>query len=120
VRILAGEVATSPYGHGRCPLYAWEVDPETFAVSEPQVIHDPIAEGLLPRETGPRAEMCKVLPHMGGVAQHLLWRVRTKNVGMPYGNLPPVAEEWKEAHGIYHGAFVYAEAAPSAWTFGDA
>ena len=117
LRLLTGDLDASPYGHGRCPLYAWDVDADTFAVGEPTVICDPIAEGILPRETGPRAEMCKLLPHMGGREQTLLWRIRTKNVGRPYGDLPPVTPEWKEKHGIYRGTLVYSEDQPAMWPF---
>jgi hypothetical protein len=117
LRLVTGEPATSPYGHGRCPLYVWPVNPEAFAVGDPIVVADPIAEGILPRETMPRAEMGKILPHMGGREQTVIWRVRTKNVDRPYGNLPPVTPAWKEQHGIYRGTLVYPEDQPAAWEF---
>jgi hypothetical protein len=119
LRILTGSVATSPYGHGRCPLYIWEIDPQTFRSGKPVLVFDPIAEGILPRETGPRAEMCKLLTHMGGREQTLVWRVRTKNVGRQYGSLPPVTPEWKEQHGLYHASLVYGEDNPGEWQFAD-
>jgi hypothetical protein len=117
LRIVTGDPATSPYGHGRCPLYLWPVDPATFAVAEPVVVADPIADGILPRETVPRAEMGKILAHTGGREQTAIWRVRTKSVARPYGNLPPVKPEWQEQHGIYYGKLVYAEEQPATWEY---
>lgn len=107
IRLLTGEVATSPYGHGRNPLYLWDVDAESLEPANPRVVFDCIAAGTLPRETGPRAEMCKLLPHTGGRRQYLIWRVRTKNVGHQYGGLPPVTEEQKERHGLYYAMIEY-------------
>lgn len=118
LRIFTGDVATSPYGTGRNPLYCWEIDPDAFGASTPIEIFDCIASGTLPEETVPRAEMCKLLPHGGGPRQWLLWRVRTKNVSHQYGSLPPVTPEWKAKHGLYSAALVYADAAPAAWEFG--
>lgn len=117
IRILTGDVGTSPYGHGRCPLYCWDVSPTTFEATNPQVVFDPIAAGVLPRETGPRAEMAKVLPHLGGRRQTVVWRVRTKNVGHQYGSLPPVTEEWKQKHGLYYAEIEYGRECPPAWEF---
>lgn len=117
IRLLTGERATSPYGHGRNPLYLWDVDPVTLGPVNPQVVFDCVPSGTLPRESMPRAEMAKLLPHTGGQRQTILWRVRTKNVSHPYGSLPPVTEEWKERHGIYYAEVEYdGEYAPT-WEF---
>jgi hypothetical protein len=117
MRLLTGERATSPYGHGRNPLYLWDVNPDTLTPANPRVVFDCVATGTLPIESMPRAEMGKLLPHMGGRRQTILWRVRTKNIGRPYGSLPPVTPEWKEKHGIYCAEVIYDAEQPASWEF---
>jgi hypothetical protein len=118
VRLFTGDVGTSPYGHGRNPLYCWDVDPATGGVSGCRTVFDCVAGGVLPNTAMPRAEMCKLLPHMGGRQQYLLWRVRSKNVGHPYGGLPPVTPEMKAAHGLYGAMITYDRDCAAAWVFG--
>lgn len=116
-RLFTGDLATSPYGHGRNPLYGWEIDPASFEARNTRLIFDCVASGTLPNATMPRAEMCKLLPHMGGRSQYLVWRVRTKNVGHSYGSLCPVTPEMKEAHGLYYAVITYDRDYPAAWAF---
>ena len=54
-----------------------------------------------------------------GVYTNTLFRVRTKNVGHPYGSLGPVTEEMKEAHGIYCVKIRYDREYRGAWQFGE-
>jgi len=117
VRLFTGDADTSPYGWGRNPLYCWDVDPFTFEPRHGRMIFDCVASGTLPSATIPRAEMCKLLPHMGGRRQFLVWRVRTKNVGHHYGSLPPVNEEMKRAHGLYYAVLRYTHDCPAAWEY---
>jgi len=117
IRLLTGERATSPYGHGRNPLYLWDVDPDTLDPANPRVIFDNIAAGKLPREVGPRAEMGKILPHMGGRRQTIVWRVRAKSVMYSYGSLPPITDELKPPHGLYYAEVEYDADCPAAWEF---
>lgn len=116
-RLFTGDCATSPYGHGRNPLYCWEIDPLSFEARNGRMLFDCVASGTLPNSTIPRAEMCKLLPHMGGRSQYLVWRVRTKNVGHPYGTLCPVTPEMKDAHGLYYAVITYDRDVPGAWQF---
>jgi hypothetical protein len=99
-------------------LYCWDVDPQTLEIGKPTEIFDCVRTGTLPAETIPRAEMCKLLPYDGGGKQVLVWRVRTKNVAVPYGSLPPVTEEMKRAHGLYHAVVHYDRDYPGPWGFG--
>lgn len=116
-RLFTGDSALSPYGHGRNPLYCWDIDPVSFAAGECRMVFDCVASGTLPNATIPRAEMCKLLPHMGGREQVLVWRVRTKNVGHAYGSLPPVTDEWKQAHGLHWAVITYDREYPGMWSF---
>jgi hypothetical protein len=117
VRLFTGDKDLSPYGNGRNPLYCWDVNPQTLEIDNPTEIFDCVRTGTLPQETIPRAEMCKLLPYDGGGKQVLVWRVRTKNVGVPYGSLPPVTEKMKRAHGLYYAVVHYDRDYPGPWKF---
>jgi hypothetical protein len=118
VRLFTGDPEVSPYRNPRNPLYCWEVDTEKFILGERHEIFDNIAEGLLPEESSPKSEMCKLLPHGGGREQVLVWRVRAMNIGLAgYHGLPAITEEMKEAHGIYHARIRYDQDLPGMWTF---
>ena len=114
-RLFTGDPTISPYGQSRNPLYTWEINPRTFAAGEPRMVFDVAAAGLLPQETVPRAEMCKLLPHAGGSSQYLVWRVRAMNVAHVYHDLPPVTPAWKEPHGIYYATLNYDAEYPGRW-----
>lgn len=116
-RLFTGDTAVSPYGWGRNPLYSIEINPRTFEAGEYRMIFDCVASRTLPSATIPRAEMCKLLPHMGGRRQYVVWRVRTKNVGHAYGSLPAVTPEMKEAHGLYYAVITYDREYAGAWSF---
>jgi hypothetical protein len=116
-RLFTGDSKTSPHGHGRNPLYCWEINPVTFEATHCRMIFDCVESGTLPNATIPRAEMCKLLPHMGGRQQYVTWRVRTKNVAHQYGSLEPVTPAMKEAHGLHYGIITYDQDYPATWEF---
>jgi hypothetical protein len=116
-RLFTGDSATSPYGQGRNPLYCWEIDPLSFEARNCRMIFDCVGSGTLPNATIPRAEMCKLLPHMGGREQYVVWRVRTKNVGVQYGSLTPLTPEMKEVHGLYYAVITYDREYRGTWEF---
>ncbi len=127
LRLLSGDPHASPYGLGRNPLYLWDVDPRTLRTSRRREIFDCVASGTLPRETDPVADMGKLLPHAGGRAQWVVWRVRTRNVHHTYADptegarvasaygFPPLRDEWKEPQGIYYGRIMYDGDLPGLW-----
>ena len=129
LRLFAGDPVISPYKLGRNPLYCWDVDPYAFLPSGRRTIFDAVARGILPAETCPTVDMCKLLPHTGGREQWLLWRVRTRNVMHGYKDLeegakvasayglPPIREEWKKPHGIYCGVIRYTHDLPGMWEY---
>ena len=131
LRMFTGDQEISPYKLGRNPLYCWDMDRDHFTSASPRVVFDAVDRGLLPAETAPTVDMCKLLPHTGGREQFILWRVRTRNVMHKYTDLeegrkvasaygfPPIREEWKEPHGIYYGIIKYDRDYPGAWEFGD-
>lgn len=117
IRIFTGDPEVSPYRNARNPLYCWKVNMESFNVSECREIFDCIGKGLLPKESSPKSEMCKLLPHGGGREQYLVWRVRAMNIGVAgYHGLPAITEEMKESHGIYYASIRYTEDQPGIWT----
>ena len=61
--------------------------------------------------------MCKLLPHMGGRRQYVLWRVRAKNVARAYDPLPPITDRQKAACGLHYGVITYTRDLPAVWKF---
>ena len=117
-RLFTGDLEASPYSNARNPLYCWKAGLDSFNLTECREIFDCIGKGLLPVESSPKSEMCKLLAHGGGREQYLLWRVRAMNIGIAgYHGLPAITEEMKESHGIYYGCIRYTEDLPGAWTF---
>ena len=117
LRLFTGDPAASPYGHTRNPLYCWDIDPLSAGGTNRREIFDNVKLGVLPEETVPRADDCKVLPYAGGREQYLLWRVRTMNIDRIHHGLPPVTEECKEKHGIYYAVIRYSEEPAQSWQY---
>ncbi len=117
LRLFTGDPKASPYGHTRNPLYCWDIDPQNAEGSNRREIFDNVNCGVLPEETVPRADMCKLLPYADGREQYVVWRVRTMNVSHVHHGLPPVTENWKERHGIYYAVIRYSEEPEKTWHF---
>lgn len=122
VRALGGDVQQSPYHHGRNPLLLWEIDPDrNFTAVKTNTVLDCVTQGLLRRDQMPRAEMGKLLPHSGGAAQQILFRVRPKAT-QHAGSLGDRAVQPIECAvaGLYRAELDYPQAWPGAWDFGVA
>ena len=117
LRLFTGDPKASPYGHTRNPLYCWDIDPQSAEGTNRREIFDNVKLGVLPEETVPRADMCKLLPYTGGREQYLLWRVRTMNIDRVHHGLPPLIDEWKEKHGIYYAVIRYSEEQETSWHY---
>ena len=117
LRLFTGDPQASPYGQTRNPLYCWDIDPQTAEGTNRREIFDNVKCGVLPEESVPRADMCKLLPYTDGGEQYLVWRVRTMNVGRVHHGLPPVTEACKEKHGIYYAVIRYSEAPEKIWYY---
>ena len=129
LRYFGGDPIFSPYGFGRNPLYCWDIDSDSLAPTSRKIVFDAITAGVLPEETIPTIDMCKLLPHGGGREQFFLHRVRTRNVSHTYTNLeegakvakayalPSIRDEWKEGQGIYYGVIRYPDEMEAAWEY---
>lgn len=119
LRLFGGDVAASPHRNGRDPLYCWDVDPASFRSFNRRVVLDSVAAGLPIRpESGPRVDMCKLVPHAGGREQFLLHRVRVKSIAHPYTRVI-INETEKALSAIYHAVITYEESYPPTWEFED-
>jgi hypothetical protein len=117
LRLFTGDPVASPYGQTRNPLYCWDIDPQTAVGTNRREVFDHVKCGVLPEETVPRADDCKLLPYTGGREQYMAWRVRTMNIDRIHHGLPPVTKECKEKHGIYYAVIRYTEEHEPAWHY---
>jgi hypothetical protein len=119
IRLLTGDKESSPYKLPRNPLYCWDVNPEpAFALTNRTVVVDLMESGIpMRRESGPVADMAKVLPHTGGREQMILHRVRTTAIGVPNPDRRVANDAEKRAQGIYAARIIYDDAYPDAWDF---
>ena len=117
LRIFLNHKDVSPYGDNRNPLYVIEVDPATFAYSEPRLVADARALGL-PLEP-PFMDMSKLCPAQGD-RQLLLFRTIARRMTTgPRPEVPdPTADELAAA-GIHYAELVYAEPPEPVWTFAE-
>jgi hypothetical protein len=106
-----------PNRGGRNPLYAWDVNPDTWELTGQRVVFDTFTFGLPIRpECDPGVDMCKLLPHSGGREQLLVYRVRTRALTIPY--LEGVVTPQEVVHlGVYHTRITYTEDYPPRWQF---
>lgn len=119
LRMFSGDFAHSPYKQRRDPLYAWDVDPRDFSVSNRRVVLDGVAAGLFAADGPPRGlDFVCVLPHAGGTTQLLAHRVLAYRyrAGVERG-APPVTPEEFARFGIHFGRITYPEPVPAAWSF---
>ena len=125
LRLFTGDATVSPYKNGRDPLYCWEIDPDHgFAASNRRVIFDSVAAKLpIRRESGPKVDMCKLLPGQGKT-QIIAYRVSVRAFNHPYegsggivSSIPLANAAEKAACGIYYSKVTYAEAYSPAWEF---
>lgn len=118
VRRTGGSVDTSPHGQfGRDPVYLIDVDADNgFAESNHRVIFD--ARGAhVPIPTGPLVDFAKVLPHLGGREQLILFRLRSAALNDPANPRIRVNEVEFDVSGIYAAKIYYREAHSPTWTF---
>lgn len=119
LRIFGGDPRLSPYRRPRDPLYCWDVDPDTFGVTNPRVVLDTVRAGLpLRAEAIPVADMCKLLPHTGGTAQHVVHRLRVRAIDRPYVSVI-MNEAERDATAIYHAQVTYDRPYADTWEWGD-
>jgi hypothetical protein len=119
LRLITGDPSVSPHRNARDPLYLWEVEVATgFRCVDRRVVFDSVAAGLpIRKESVPRVDMGKLLPHMGGRVQHLLHRVRTKSINHAANTKAVITPEEKACSGVYHATVTYDRDLPPAWTF---
>ena len=115
LRLFINDRKRSPYNDKRNPLYVFEVDPETFAYSEPRVVVDLRAEGI--PFPNPFADMAKLCPHQGD-RQLLIFRTIDRQMTAdPQPGEAPLTEAAMAAGGIHYAELRYSEAMPETWTF---
>ena len=119
LRTFGGDPGNSLYGHGRNPLYLWEINPDRgFASSRQQMIFDCCTAGIgLKKEDMPRADFCKLLPHAGGCEQFLGFRVRVKATNDPNKMGKAITSEQIAVSGLYYAKVRYDAAYEPAWNF---
>ncbi len=119
LRLITGDPSASPHHNARDPLYLWDVEVTNgFRAINRRVVFDSVAAGLpIRKESVPRVDMGKLLPHMGGRVQHVLHRVRTKSVNFTANTKAVINAEEKACSGIYHARVTWSENPPAAWRF---
>lgn len=128
LRLFSGDATASPRRNARDPLYCWGVDPERdFACTGRRVVFDSERAGLrLRRESGPKVDMCKLLPPQGR-SQLAIFRVSVRSYNQPYvggsgqpTDIPVVNAAEKMSCGIYFARILYRKAAAGPWEFAAA
>jgi len=122
VRIFSGSIKESPYGEKRNPLFGWDVDPDTFAVSNRRTIFDFYAQGLyapaareLEGSQGPFAGFTMLGPWEGR-KQILTHRVLK---GAAYAASHPLTGREAAMFGSYSSTLVYSKTPPPQWRFAE-
>jgi hypothetical protein len=114
LRILSGDIALSPYGEKRNPLFIWDVDPHDFSVSNRRVLFDARAAGL-PLRT-PFVGFPKFFPAQGN-RQLVAFRVTVPNKTRESEHGDVLRPEELAAAGCYYAEITYDREAPPAWEF---
>lgn len=117
-RFLTGNESVSPYGAGRNPIYCWEID-KRGRLSDRRVVIDPVVEGVLPGEspTNLCVDFAKVLPHLGGNKQWVIFRMKTFNLMFPPEE--KMTNEQLDICGLHYSEITYDDHYPAAWTFSN-
>lgn len=121
LRLFSGDLTHSPYGLRRDPLYCWDVDPETFAVSDRRTVFDSVAQGLFADAAQPQRSTCfaYVLPHQGGRVQYAAMRLLAfAYEGGQVAGAPELTDEMLARHGMYITRIHYDRDYPPRWEFG--
>jgi hypothetical protein len=98
----------------RNPLCAWEVDPASFELSNPQLILDATAAKL--PFFSPLIDMCKLCPNQGR-RQLLLFRVITRRQTAHQDLEHPLTPQEHALAGIHHSEIIYGDDVPEPWEF---
>ncbi|MHC4872650.1 MAG: hypothetical protein ACYTFY_12480 [Planctomycetota bacterium] len=117
VRIYSGDKDESPYGEKRNPLFSWDVDSETFELSNKKVIFDFYEKGFYERNDprlegsqGPFAGFTMLSPWDG--EKHILTHRMLK--GASYTGLE---KGEPDTFGSYYSEITYEEEIPPLWKF---
>ncbi len=121
LRMFSGDLTNSPYQARRDPLYVWDVDEHSFAVSGRQVVFDTHAQGIFPGCDAQRSVCFGALsPHVGGLSQTLAVRVMVHRFRAGVTpNEPAITEAELRSCGVYHVELTYDAVEPARWTFAE-
>ena len=114
LRVFCGDINLSPYGLKRNPLYAWDVDPGNFSVSNRRVVFDACAAGL-PLRTA-LVDYAPLFPAHDG-RQLLSFRVTVPNETQESRQGPAVRNEEIGPAGAHLADIVYDRPVPGPWQF---
>lgn len=118
LRIFSGELSQSPYHQKRNPLYCWDVDPDTFAVSNRRIVLDANKSGLSLRH--PMIGFARLSPLYDGNRQVLAFRVTTQNHRHATDRFPAVTEDELAVCGSHYCEIEWEGTVQQGpWTFGE-
>jgi len=134
IRLLTGDGFRSPHAEDpprwrdhRNPLYLFTVDPDDeFRMTDCRTVFDIVAAGLpIPDEHARVVDMGKILPHVGGREQTVVYRVRSSSMirwepeveQRLNQHVHRMTPEIMNACAIYYGTMRYKEDQPPMWTF---
>ena len=116
LRIFSGDFAASPHRQKRDPLFCWDVDPKTFAASNPRTILD--GRQNLGMEL-PMIGFAKLSP-VHNNRQILTFRVTTLNHRFETERYPAVTEHDLAQSGAHYCVIRYPKGvAKNTWRFND-
>lgn len=113
VRILGNDLAGHPW---RDPLCMWDVDPETFTLSNRHVIVDLCEAGFPFAQPG--ADMSKLCPNLGR-RQLIVFRAITLRQTAEPAEGPPITPEEHAAAGVHYAEIRYSGPVQDAWRFAE-
>jgi len=136
IRVFTTDQVASPYGDNvglpdvdgkrdvRVPLHAMDIDSDNqYRVVRTDVVFDTLKEGIPIRmESGPCANFCQLVPHIGGSNGYISYSIRPKALKHPkayFGRFKgQVNAEEMQVSGVYYSEVSYDRDYPPTWQFG--
>jgi hypothetical protein len=115
--LLINNLALSPYGHKRNPLFCFAVDPDGFAYHDRRVVFDACAAGL-PIDN-PFVDHVAVLPPVGPRQGLPLRVIDLCQVWNPGPDTPPLSPASTAATGVHYAELVYDRVEKDEWEFAE-
>jgi len=117
LRLFCNDQNLSPHGHKRNPLYAIDVDPQTFDYGEPRVVFDAAKAGL--PLVNPFVDMSKLCSPQGNEQKLVFRTIAISQTTGPGSSAPRPTEPEMAAAGLHYATLTFDRPANNDWLFKD-